>query len=106
MDAVFVISLLIVVVVIYLLPTIVARHNHHPKGDGSAILNIFLGWTLIGWVVALVWAASGPSQRQEEIAENQLPCPYCGEPILEAATVCRFCTRDLPAGWAKASRAA
>jgi hypothetical protein len=22
-----------------------------------ALLNLFLGWTFIGWVVALVWAA-------------------------------------------------
>jgi hypothetical protein len=40
----------------YFLPTILAfAHN---KRDTAAILllNLFLGWTMIGWVVALVWA--------------------------------------------------
>ena len=39
---------------LYFLPTIVGRN----KRNASAImmLNIFLGWTFIGWVVALVWA--------------------------------------------------
>jgi hypothetical protein len=39
---------------VYLLPTIVGSS----KSNIGAIfvLNLFLGWTLIGWVVALVWA--------------------------------------------------
>jgi T4 superinfection immunity protein len=42
--------------VIYFLPTILAFARN--KRDTSAILllNLFLGWTMIGWVVALVWA--------------------------------------------------
>ena len=43
--------------VMYFLPSIIAFARS--KRDTSAILllNFFLGWTLIGWVVALVWAA-------------------------------------------------
>jgi hypothetical protein len=29
------------------------------------------------------------------------PCPFCAEMILDAAVVCRFCGRDLPADWAR-----
>lgn len=46
---------------LYFLPSIMA----HKKRSSKAIfaLNLFLGWTLIGWVVAICWAASPePSQ--------------------------------------------
>ena len=50
MDFVFV----IVALLIYFLPSVVARK----KKNASAvfILNLFLGWTLLGWIAALVWA--------------------------------------------------
>jgi hypothetical protein len=42
--------------VMYFLPSVIALVRS--KRDISAILllNLFLGWTFIGWVVALVWA--------------------------------------------------
>ena len=45
---------LVIGLLIYLLPSIVG----YKKKNANAImvLNIFLGWTLVGWVVALVWA--------------------------------------------------
>jgi hypothetical protein len=46
---------LIVVIFIYLLPTIIA-HNKHKKNAGAiCALNILLRWTCIGWVTSLVW---------------------------------------------------
>ncbi len=41
---------------IYFLPSIVAAGRGHRQRDPIIILNLFLGWTLIGWVVALVWS--------------------------------------------------
>jgi hypothetical protein len=48
------ILLLVGVLIVYFIPTIVGWN----KRDADAIiaLNFFLGWTFIGWVVALVWA--------------------------------------------------
>lgn len=48
---------------LYLIPTIVAWSRHHQTGM-VAILNIFLGWTLIGWVVALAIAFGDRSKRR------------------------------------------
>lgn len=42
----------------YFLPTIIELCNGHPHKAGIILLNFFLGWTLVGWVVALVWAVS------------------------------------------------
>jgi len=40
----------------YFLPTIVARGREHRQMIAIAVLNALLGWTVLGWVVALVWA--------------------------------------------------
>ena len=50
--------LIIVIVALYFLPSIVARHRNHHNSTAIVLLNIFLGWTFLGWVVALVWAAT------------------------------------------------
>lgn len=42
--------------VLYFLPSIVGWSK--PNVNGIILLNFFLGWTLIGWVVAMVWAVS------------------------------------------------
>ena len=43
---------------LYMLPTIIAVCRDHHQGGAIAIVNIFFGWTFIGWVVALAWSAS------------------------------------------------
>ena len=47
---------LIVVIFIYLLPTIIAYNKHKKNAGAICALNILLGWTFIGWVAALVWS--------------------------------------------------
>lgn len=48
--------LVLVILFLYFIPTLVAYSRK--KGNRVAILalNFFLGWSLIGWVIALVWA--------------------------------------------------
>lgn len=41
---------------LYLLPAIVAAKRNHRNLLAIILIDLFLGWTLIGWVVALVWA--------------------------------------------------
>jgi hypothetical protein len=42
--------------VMYFLPSIIALVRSKRDILAIVLLNFFLGWTLIGWVVALVWA--------------------------------------------------
>lgn len=53
----------LVVLAIYFLPTIIAARRAAKYSGAVFLLNIFLGWTLIGWVVALVWATSHPAAK-------------------------------------------
>jgi len=48
-----------VAAVVYLIPTFVSSIRHHRQSGPIAVVNIFLGWTLVGWVVALAWSVSG-----------------------------------------------
>lgn len=43
---------------IYFVPSIVAESRRHRNKNAIFILNLLLGWTFLGWVAALVWAAT------------------------------------------------
>ncbi len=47
---------LISVICIYFLPTITAFNKKHKNCSAIFVLNLFLGWTFIAWVLALVWS--------------------------------------------------
>jgi Superinfection immunity protein len=43
--------------VMYFLPTLIALARSKRDTLAIFLLNFFLGWSVIGWVIALVWAA-------------------------------------------------
>src|ERR1022692_2699505 len=57
---VIIIPISIVSLVVYFLPTIVAARRAHPQLPAICVLDVFLGWTVVGWVIALVWANTNP----------------------------------------------
>ena len=48
-----------VLVALYELPAVVAYNKSHPQCVAILLLNILAGWTIVGWVLALVWAFAG-----------------------------------------------
>jgi len=42
--------------VMYFLPSIIALVRNKRDIAAIALLNLFLGWSVIGWIVALIWA--------------------------------------------------
>lgn len=48
----------ILVIFLYFTPTMIAGGRTHHKIGKIFTVNILLGWTVIGWVVALVWSLS------------------------------------------------
>ncbi len=48
--------ILVVTLPIYFMPTIIAYYSNHKRILPIFLLNLFLGWTIIGWVGALVWS--------------------------------------------------
>jgi Superinfection immunity protein len=55
-SAVLAIVLVILGLAAYFAPTIVAWLRHVPNAGSVTVINVLLGWTLIGWAVALAMA--------------------------------------------------
>lgn len=64
-------TVLFVVVALYMLPTMIVAARGHRNTAAIVLLNLLAGWTIIGWVVALVMAvwverpAPGQASRSE-----------------------------------------
>lgn len=49
---------------IYMIPTCVAASRRHRNTIAIAVLNIFFGWTLLGFVGCLVWSLINVSDKK------------------------------------------
>jgi len=47
----------LILLAVYGLPSIIAIASGKQNAAAIVILNLLLGWTLLGWIAALVWAA-------------------------------------------------
>ena len=56
---------LVIAALLYFVPTLVAGLRHHHRTTAIFLLNLFLGWTFVGWVGALFWACTNPHPRHE-----------------------------------------
>lgn len=64
MESLAVILVLLFVLAVYLIPTIIAFTRSHASKWGIGVLNIVLGWSVVFWVVALIWSLSNKGQNQ------------------------------------------
>ena len=51
--------LLCVVFFSYWFPALLANKRRHRDKGSIFFVNLFFGWTVLGWVIALIWSASG-----------------------------------------------
>ncbi len=56
--------LFLAIAAIYFIPVIVAGRRKHPNDAAIMVINIFLGWTLIGWVAVLAWAVNHSIEKK------------------------------------------
>lgn len=52
--------MIIVGIIVYFIPTVVALARARVNKGAIFCMNLFLGWSFIGWVVALIWAVKEP----------------------------------------------
>jgi len=62
---------LLIIIPVYFIPTFVAFSRKEANTGAIFILNLFLGWSLIGWVVALVWALSNNETNKQVTVNSQ-----------------------------------
>ena len=77
-------------ILVYFLPAINGYTRKHPKRDLILLVDLLLGWSLIGWLIALIWSYSGPNYSKVKI----IKCPHCGGDIEASYTTCKHCGKS------------
>ena len=52
----------LILAAIYLIPSIIVALGSKRHSTAIVVLNLFAGWSIVGWVLALVWAIKSPSE--------------------------------------------
>lgn len=66
-------------VAIYFLPSLASSAARHPSFQAVFILNLLFGWTIVGWVVAILWTL----RRPQEVPTYRIT-PFGAVPAREA----------------------
>lgn len=114
--------LIILILVAYFLPTLIATIRGTTNVVSVFFINFILGWSVIGWFLALFMASSSNTEEQvresRRVANNQLKqlstiaenveamtskvdskvCPRCAETVKKKALVCRYCGYEFEEG--------
>ena len=70
-DAIAIVTVVVLILMIYFLPSVIARVRKHSCKWAIFFLNLFMGFTGFGWVAAFVWAFTNNSTaRKPTIAEE------------------------------------
>jgi hypothetical protein len=107
-GSLFSLSFFLFATVLYFYPMYEAYIHKQPNFYSIFALNLFLGWTLIGWVVALVWAVksnkpiktvsvTSPENKKPSLDSSKplKQCQFCAEDVLIAAKRCKHCGSDI-----------
>ena len=60
----------LLMIAVYLLPSVLAFYRQCESLHWIILINVFLGWTIFGWIAALGWASGGRTR----------PLPPAGHP--------------------------
>ncbi|HKW61203.1 MAG TPA: superinfection immunity protein [Candidatus Acidoferrum sp.] len=90
---------LVLMALLYFLPTVIAVvFRQGPDTTGIFLVNFFLGWTIVGWWVALIWAlASNGTSHEVRHEVRYVPtssgrfCSQCGTLSPSGAHFCTAC---------------
>jgi len=82
---------------LYFLPSIIGRDKR--DAAGIFLLNLLLGWTVIGWIIALIWAVSAERAPAYYLhvpaASGARYCCQCGTIACPNAHFCTACGRTV-----------
>ncbi|QPB12273.1 hypothetical protein [Providencia phage PSTCR6] len=58
---------LVIIAFIYLIPTFVGFSRGHLASGAIFVANIVFGWTLLGWLIVLIWAFNSNTKANREL---------------------------------------
>jgi hypothetical protein len=82
----------------YMLPTIIAIAREKQNVVAIGLVNFFLGWSIIAWIIALVWSLSADPVRavyatpvNVSIPQAGIFCQHCGKFSHSEGRFCPHC---------------
>jgi hypothetical protein len=52
--------------IVYFMPWLIGLNRGVNSLIALLLVNLFLGWTVIGWIVCMIWAVAGQTRSQDE----------------------------------------
>lgn len=59
-------EILLLLIVMYFLPSIIASSRQHNDSGTIFLLNLLLGWTVLAWIVGFIWSLGGDTKRKKK----------------------------------------
>ncbi|HXW17160.1 MAG TPA: superinfection immunity protein [Candidatus Acidoferrales bacterium] len=87
-------TFLVLAGLLYFLPSIIGHNKRNAAG--IFLLNFFLGWTFVGWIMALIWACTADVRIPIVAVATPVPanyCARCGNIKFPSAQFCSVCGR-------------
>lgn len=89
----------LLLLLLYFMPAAVAHSRKHNNYVSIFLVNLMLGWTVVGWAIALIWAHSDNTKdRRHKVVvkpdhplDSLVACRMCGRQISPQATACPGC---------------
>jgi hypothetical protein len=60
-------------IVVYFIPVMIAVARKHRKATSIFLVNLFFGWSIFGWILALVWALRANGAPEADSVPPPLP---------------------------------
>ena len=86
---------LIAIAVLYFVPAMIVAVRRSAKARRIVLLNVFLGWTAVGWIAALAWSIVDARPADQRRVMKR--CTNCARPNLASVAKCDYCGATIPA---------
>ena len=60
------ITYILIIAILYFVPTIIAIANKSKFAAAAILVNVFAGWTFVGWIVAIVFASISENENEND----------------------------------------
>ena len=64
--------MILTIFVLYFIPSYFAFSRKHSNFSGVFFLNFLLGWTVIGWLIALIWSYSSKKEDSQLLDSDEV----------------------------------
>jgi hypothetical protein len=89
----------IIPLLLYFVPAVIGRNKRNAKA--IFWLNFLLGWSVVGWIAAFIWALTNDNPPTQVIVNQPTPssvlCASCGKYSVTGTKFCSMCGAQITA---------